>query len=103
MTMPIGAIAPVGAVGSAAPTTATTATSGSSGGDFAAQLTKGLDAMSQSQQNVDNLSIQAATGQQVDPAAVTIATTQAQLMTQLASTVQSKAVAAFNTIMGMQA
>ena len=29
--------------------------------------------------------------------------TQAQLMTQLATTVQSKAVTAFNTIMGMQA
>jgi hypothetical protein len=29
--------------------------------------------------------------------------TQAQLMTQLVATVQSKAVTAFNTIMGMQA
>ena len=32
-----------------------------------------------------------------------VAMTQAQLMTQLATTVQSKAVTAFNTIMGMQA
>ena len=38
-----------------------------------------------------------------DPAQLTIATTQAGLATQLATTLQAKAVAAFNTIMGMQA
>jgi flagellar hook-basal body complex protein FliE len=106
MTVPIGAISPVsglsgvgvtGAAGAAAGAT------GSGGSDFAAALGKGLDAVSGAQNNADNLALQAATGQDVDPAAYTVAATQAQLMTQLATTVQSKAVAAFNTIMGMQA
>ena len=41
--------------------------------------------------------------QLVDPAQLTIATTKAQLMTQMATAIQSKAVTAFNTIMSMQA
>ena len=73
------------------------------GGDFSSALGKGMDAIDGAQSTADNLAIQAATGQQVDPAAITVAMTQAQLMTQLAATVQSKAVTAFNTIMGMQA
>jgi flagellar hook-basal body complex protein FliE len=96
---PIGAIAPLGAAAPAAaaepPTT--------SGADFATALGHGLDAVTGAQANADNLAVQAATGQLVDPAQLTIATTQATLMTQLASTLQSKAVTAFNTIMGMQA
>jgi flagellar hook-basal body complex protein FliE len=96
---PIGAIAPLGAAAPAAaaqpPTT--------SGADFATALGHGLDAVTGAQANADSLAVQAATGQLVDPAQLTIATTQATLMTQLASTLQSKAVTAFNTIMGMQA
>lgn len=109
MTAPIGAIGAVAPVGSPmavpAPTGADAAgaTGGTSAGNFAAELGRGLDAVSQSQTAVDKLNVAAATGQQIDPAAVTVAATQAQLMTQLAATVQSKAVAAFNTIMGMQA
>ncbi|GAB2476669.1 hypothetical protein GCM10027265_28560 [Jatrophihabitans fulvus] len=81
----------------------TPAASGASGADFAGALGKGLDAVSNAQSTADNLAIQAATGQSIDPATYTVAATQAQLMTQLASTIQSKAVTAFNTIMGMQA
>lgn len=97
---PVGALAPVGGVGAAAGATAAPAAGGA---DFAAQLGHGLDAVSNAQSNADSLAVQAATGQPIDPAALTIAATQASLMTQLASTVQSKAVAAFNQIMGMQA
>lgn len=96
----ISAIGGIGSVGAAAPTAAA---GGASGTGFAAELGKGLDAVSGAQNAADNLAIQAATGQAIDPAAYTIAATQATLMTQLAATVQSKAVAAFNTIMGMQA
>ncbi|WAX55445.1 flagellar hook-basal body complex protein FliE [Jatrophihabitans cynanchi] len=96
---PIGAIAPLGAAAPAAATQPPT----TSGADFATALGHGLDAVTGAQANADSLAVQAATGQLVDPAQLTIATTQATLMTQLASTLQSKAVTAFNTIMGMQA
>ncbi len=103
---PLGSVGSVGSVGSASavsPTSATGDVSATGGSDFSGALGKGLDAIDSAQTNADNLAIQAATGQAIDPAAVTVAMTQAQLMTQLATTVQSKAVTAFNTIMGMQA
>jgi flagellar hook-basal body complex protein FliE len=100
---PIGAIAPISATTSVAPASAAGAATGSSGVDFASALGKGMDAVTGAQANAENLAVQAATGQLTDPAQLTIATTQATLMTQLATTLQSKAVTAFNTIMGMQA
>ena len=109
MTAPIpaiGAIAPIGAT-TGATATASAGSVGSAGsvtgGDFASMLGNGLDQVSSAQANAENLAVQAATGQLTDPAQLTIATTQATLMTQLATTLQSKAVTAFNTIMGLQA
>ena len=109
MTAPIpaiGAIAPISAT-TGATATASAGSVGSAGsatgGDFASMLSNGLDQVSSSQANAENLAVQAATGQLTDPAQLTIATTQATLMTQLATTLQSKAVTAFNTIMGLQA
>jgi flagellar hook-basal body complex protein FliE len=99
--VPIAGITPIGAA--AAPTAGAGAASATSGANFATELGKGLDAVSGAQTNADNLAVQAATGGLVDPATYTIAATQASLMTQLATTVSSKAVTAFNTIMGMQA
>jgi flagellar hook-basal body complex protein FliE len=104
MTIPaIGAIAPITSASATTPATATSAAGATSGSDFASALGHGLDAVSGAQTKADDLAVQAATGALVDPAQYTIAATQASLMTQLAVTVQSKAVAAFNTIMGMQA
>ena len=109
MTAPIpaiGAIAPISAT-TGATATASAGSVGSAGsatgGDFASMLSNGLDQVSSAQANAENLAVQAATGQLTDPAQLTIATTQATLMTQLATTLQSKAVTAFNTIMGLQA
>ena len=109
MTAPIpaiGAIAPISAT-TGATATASAGSVGSAGsatgGDFASTLSNGLDQVSSAQANAENLAVQAATGQLTDPAQLTIATTQATLMTQLATTLQSKAVTAFNTIMGLQA
>lgn len=119
------AIPPIGSIGSFTPLSATsrmtTSSAGSpaansvigasnsangakSGGvDFAQALANGFDEVNGAQQSANQLAAQAATGQLVDPAQLTIATTKAQMMTQLAAAVQSKAVAAFNTIMSMQA
>jgi flagellar hook-basal body complex protein FliE len=97
---PLGSVGSVGSVGSAAAPQATAATGGTS---FATALGNGLDAVTGAQQGADALAVQAATGSLVDPAQYTIAATQASLMTSLATTIESKAVAAFNTIMGMQA
>ena len=102
----ISALGALGSVGSVSSTGAAGAASGASaagGANFAGELGKGLDAVTGAQNNADSLAVQAATGTLTDPAAYTVAATQASLMTELASAVQSKAVTAFNTIMGMQA
>lgn len=105
--MPITSFTPAAAVGPVAAANAASAASavGAAGapGSFAAALADGLDAVAASQHRADQLSVAAASGQLVDPAALTIAMTEAQLMTQLATTVQAKAVQSFNTIMSMQA
>ena len=97
---PISAIAPIGALG---PATAAPATAATSGTGFAGALAQGFDAVNGAQATASDLAVQVATGQLTDPAQYTVAATQATLMTQTATAIQSKAVAAFNTIMGMQA
>jgi flagellar hook-basal body complex protein FliE len=62
-----------------------------------------MDSVQSAQYNADWMAVQAATGQLVDPAQYTIAATQAQLMTQLMTTLTNKGVDAFNTIMNLQA
>jgi flagellar hook-basal body complex protein FliE len=106
MTTPISAISGIGALGSVGSVTGpaqASATSASSGADFASALAHGIDAVNASQATADSFAVQAATGTLTDPAQYTIAATQAQLMTQLATTIENKAVTAFNQIMGMQA
>jgi flagellar hook-basal body complex protein FliE len=89
--------------GSAAANSVIPAGQTTSGVNFASALADGFDAVQAAQTDANQLAVQAATGQLVDPAQLTIATTKAQLMTQMASAIQSKAVTAFNTIMSMQA
>ena len=106
MTAPIAAIAAIAPLTSVAPTAsaaAATAAPAGTGASFATELAHGLDAVGNAQSTADSLAVQAATGQLADPAQYTIAATQAGLMTQLATTLETKAVNAFNTIMGMQA
>ncbi len=112
MTLPA-----IGAIGAALPNFAATATTGISdpgfgdtaiqdGGtsaDFAAMLEKGLNAVQSAQSKADGLAVQAATGDLTDIHDYTIAATQASLVTQLATTIRTKGVDAFNQIMGMQA
>jgi flagellar hook-basal body complex protein FliE len=103
MTLPIAPIAPIAPITAAAPTAPAAATASTSGTSFASMLSQGLDQVQGAQANANNLAVQASTGALTDPAQYTIAATQASLMTQLATTMESKAVSAFNTIMGMQA
>lgn len=102
MTTPIGPISGIAPLSGVTSATATPA-AGGSGANFASALGQGLDAVNGAQTHANDLAVQAATGTLTDPAQLTIATTQAGLATQLATTLQSKAIAAFNTIMGMQA
>lgn len=102
MTSPIAAIGAIAQLTQvAAP--AAPATTAASGASFASALSNGMDAVNGAQTNASNLAVQAATGTLTDPAQYEIAATQASLMTSLATTMESKAVSAFNTIMGMQA
>jgi flagellar hook-basal body complex protein FliE len=79
------------------------AASSSAGSDFAAMLTKGLNAVQSTQDTADNLAIKAATGDLTDIHDYSIAATQASLVTELATSIRTKGVDAFNQIMGMQA
>ena len=97
---PIGPISPVSGVSSVTPASGT---SGSSGANFAGELAKGLDSLQETQSKSDDLAVKAATGSLTDVHDYMIASTEAQLATQLTVAVSNKAVAAFNDIMRMQA
>lgn len=83
----------LGSIGAAAP---------SGGGSFGDMLTKALDNVGNASAEVDRLSVQAATGDLNAAHDLTIATSEAQLMTQLTVEVRNRAVEAFNDIMRMQ-
>ena len=103
MTVPaIGALsATLPTVGVAGPSSPSA--TGSTGSDFAAMLEKGINAVQSAQDTADGLAVQAATGDLTDIHQYTIAATQASLITELATTLRSKGIDAFNQIMGMQA
>jgi flagellar hook-basal body complex protein FliE len=108
VTVPaIGAIGPgsplAGSTGVAATGLSAGAATGSTGSDFAAMLEKGLNAVQSAQDTADSLAVQAATGDLTDIHQYTIAATQASLLTELATTLRTKGIDAFNQIMGMQA
>jgi flagellar hook-basal body complex protein FliE len=90
---------------SLAPTTAVdgAGAGGAAGASFSSMLQNGLDTLQQTQATADELGTQAATGQLTDPAQYMIASTQAQVTTELTVALRNKAVDAFNEIMRMQA
>ena len=110
----------IGAISAALPSTAITPATGATGlsgmdggvngtaatgagADFGSMLTKGINAVESAQNTSDSLAVKAATGDLTDIHDYTIAATQASLMTELATTIRTKGIDAFNQIMGMQA
>jgi flagellar hook-basal body complex protein FliE len=78
------------------------AATGTSSSSFSDVLGNAIDSLDSSQQAATNLSLQAATGN-ANIADVTVASTNADLETQLVTSVRDKAVEAFNSIMDMSA
>jgi flagellar hook-basal body complex protein FliE len=103
MPLPIMPISPISVGGIAQAGNSTAARAGSSGGpSFADALAAQLDKVSETQANADQLALQAATGDLQAIQDYTIASTEAQLLTQLTVAIRNKAVEAFNDIMRMQ-
>jgi flagellar hook-basal body complex protein FliE len=78
------------------------ATTGTSSTSFSDLLGNAIDSLDSSQQAATNLSLQAASGN-ASIADVTVASTDADLETQLVTAIRDKAVDAFNSIMDMSA
>lgn len=103
MAFPIMPIAPISFTGAIQPGNGTGAAgAASSGSSFADVLTAQLDKLSAAHQKADDLALQAATGDLKSIQDYTIASTEAQLLTQLTVQVRNRAVEAFNDIMRMQ-
>ncbi|WP_432484526.1 flagellar hook-basal body complex protein FliE [Kineococcus esterisolvens] len=83
-------------------TTGTGAVGDASGTDFESLLAGGLDKLQAVQSNADDLAVRAATGDLTNVHDYMIASSEAQLATQLTVAVRDKAVEAFNEIMRMQ-
>jgi flagellar hook-basal body complex protein FliE len=101
------AVPGIGAISGAMPTLPTQPTqptdaAGAAGGKFHNAFTDALSNVNQQQNAADNLGLQAATGQLTDLHDYMIASTQAQLATELTVAVRNKAVESFNEIMRMQ-
>jgi flagellar hook-basal body complex protein FliE len=98
-----GAASAGAASGAAASATGSAqAASGTSPSSFSDVLGNAIDSLDSSQQAATNLSMQAASGN-ASIADVTVASTNADLETQLVTAVRDKAVTAFNSIMNMSA
>jgi flagellar hook-basal body complex protein FliE len=96
---PIGEAVRINGIGSIGSVTGAAPTGGSS---FASMLAEQLDAVSAAQNKADSLALKAATGDLESIQDFTIASTEAQLLTQLTVNVRNRAVEAFNDIMRMQ-
>ena len=99
----VGAAESLGAA-QAAPASAAagTATDAASSSSFANMLGQAIDSLNGATNNATNLGLEAAAGN-ASVADATVASTEADLDTQLASALTDKAVTALNTIMNMQA
>jgi flagellar hook-basal body complex protein FliE len=101
------AIAPISPAAFTMPTTALTApattdpSAATGGSGFGNALVQALDGVQSSQNTADQLAQLASTGNLTNIHDLTIATSEAELTTQLTTAVRDKAVASFNAIMSM--
>ena len=96
-------ISPIGGIGSAlqaAGTQRTTPTTGADG-DFGGAIGNALAQLQNAQTKADSTAQLAATGQLTDVHELTIASTEAQVATEITTAVRNRAVEAFNEIMRM--
>jgi flagellar hook-basal body complex protein FliE len=100
--VPIMPITPISQIAAPSQVQSAAATANSGGASFASMLADQLDAVSAAQNKADNLAVKAATGDLQSIQDYTIASTEAQLLTQMTVTVRNRAVEAFNDIMRMQ-
>lgn len=101
--MSIGPITPIGISGPIQAGNLTGAQANvRSGEGFSASLTGALEQLSEAHRVADDLALQAATGDLQAVQDYVIASTEAQLMTQLTVQVRNRAVEAFQDIMRMQ-
>ncbi|WP_420452511.1 flagellar hook-basal body complex protein FliE [Ilumatobacter sp.] len=110
--MAIAPIPPIsiGSLGPVAPTAPTPPdpTGGSAGvggtgaASFGDSIAGAIESLSDAHQNVDDLAVQAATGDLTAIHDFTIATSEVQLMTELTVEIRNKAIESFNDIMRMQ-
>jgi flagellar hook-basal body complex protein FliE len=98
----IGASESAGAAQAAASGSAAGTATDASSGSFENLLGQAIDSLNGATNNATNLSLEAAAGN-ASVADATVASTEADLDTQLASALTDKAVTALNTIMDMQA
>jgi flagellar hook-basal body complex protein FliE len=103
MAMPILPISPISVSAPIQPGNRTAASPAAAGGSsFGDILNQQLDKLSAAHAKADDLALQAATGDLKSIQDYTIASTEAQLLTQLTVQVRNRAVEAFNDIMRMQ-
>ena len=103
------AISPIAASAIALPTAPVTqpastspgGATGTAGSGFGNALLNALDGVQQTQNTADQVARLASTGNLANIHDLTIATSEAELTTQLTTAVRDKAVAAFNAIMSM--
>jgi flagellar hook-basal body complex protein FliE len=102
--MAIAPISPIAVFGPLQVGNATAAAPGGAAGPggLGASFADALDKLSAAHTKADDLALQAATGDLQAVHDYTIASTEAQLLTQMTVTVRNRAVEAFNEIMRMQ-
>ena len=102
MTMTVAPIPPMNPITPVIGTTGTAPTNATTGEGFGNAVGSALDNLADANAKVDQLAVQAATGDLTAVHDLTVAVTEAQLLTELTVEVRNRAIESFNDIMHMQ-